>query len=77
MMGGFLHSEADVYVTRTPPVASVVGGPTKSAPSPSTVTFSFTTAPANATFGAPVTGAQCLVQPAAEVNLWACLFIVF
>jgi hypothetical protein len=61
-------SEADVFVTRTPPGATVVGGPSKGAASPSTVIFSFASHVLNGTLGAPVVAAQCLLQPLTDAR---------
>ena len=57
-----------MYVTRTPPSASVVGGPSKGAASPSTVIFSFASHVLNGTLGAPVVAAQCLLQPMTDAQ---------
>ena len=57
------HSEMDVFVTRTPPDVSIEGGPSKAAPSPSAVAFSFATHVLDGSVGAPVVATQCLLQP--------------
>ena len=50
-------------MTRTPPGASIEGGPSKGTPSPSAVAFSFASHVLNGSVGAPVVAAQCLLQP--------------
>ena len=54
-----------MYISRTPANATINGGPSQSARSPSTVAFSF--APQiNSSVGAPIASAQCLLQNATD-----------
>ncbi|BDA49389.1 probable c5a peptidase at N-terminal half [Coccomyxa sp. Obi] len=55
--------EADLYVTRTPPNATVVGGPSATSALPSQVTFSFASQVGGGAAGAPVAYSLCLMQP--------------
>lgn len=69
-------SEAEVYVTRTPPNATVVGGPSGGTASPSTVTFSFASQVSGSGAGAPIAYSLCLLQDVdnSQVRhpLWIC-----
>ncbi len=56
-------SEAELYVTRTPPNATVGGGPSATNASPSKVTFSFASQISGGGAGAPIAYSLCLLQP--------------
>ncbi len=50
-------------MTRTPPNATVVGGPSATSASPSKVTFSFASQISGGGAGAPIAYSLCLMQP--------------
>ncbi|BDA48884.1 probable serine protease/ABC transporter B family protein tagD [Coccomyxa sp. Obi] len=56
-------NEADIYVSHTPPNATVVGGPMTGTPTPSQVTFSFVSQVSGGDAGAPIAYSLCLMQP--------------
>ncbi len=63
-------SEAEVYVTRTPPNATVVGGPRTGGASPPKVAFSFASQVASGGAGAPIAYSLCLLQLVDNSQVW-------